>query len=269
MDLTKILETWLPPLIYVGVAFALTWLMARIVRRYAARAPEAIRNQLVYFLPKAVWVLGCVVMLGSFGVNIGSLLAVMATLGIGAALIFTPVGQNLIAGFLAGIDDVVRVGDVVEVSGRPGTVIRKGSLSMGVRFPDGAVVYVPNTKIVDDELTNHSREGAARIDVEVKLDGSPDRALAVKVMTETLEGLSWRVQDKPVAVHFTEVGTNALHYRCYVWIEDRMQEPGHRSDLLTALVDALDAAGVSVGETSNLSADHFRVTPLSELAASA
>ena len=262
MDMTTVINTWLPPLINVVVVVVITWVAARLSARVAAKAPEALRRQLVYFLPKVVWVLGGIVMLGSIGVNIGSLLAVMATLGFGAALIFTPVGQNLIAGFLAGIDDVVRVGDVLEVSGKVGTVVRKGSLSVGVRFADGAVVYVPNTKTVDDELVNHSRYEAARIEVEIKLDGSPNRANAVDVMQRTLEALTWRLDSKPVAVRFTEIGANAYHYRCYAWIEERLEAPARTSDMLTALVDALEAAGVSVGETGNVSAEHFAVTQL-------
>lgn len=264
MDVTTLINTWLPPILNVAIAFVVTWLLARLSLRFASKAPETVRRQLAYFLPKAVWVLGGIVMLGSLGVNIGSLLAVMATLGLGAALVFTPVGQNLIAGFLAGIDDVVRVGDVVEVTGRPGTVVRKGSLSLGVRFSDGAVVYVPNTRTVDDELINHSRFEAARIEVEVKLDGSPDRAEAVDIMRQTLEALPWRIDSRPVAVHFTEIGANALHYRCYVWIEDRLEAPGRRSDMLTALVDALEAASISVGETGNISAQRFNVTQLAQ-----
>jgi small conductance mechanosensitive channel len=266
MDLTALINTWLPPTINVVVVFILTWIVARVAARFAANAPEAFRRQLIYFLPKVVWVVGGIVMLGSIGVNIGSLLALMATLGIGAALVFTPVGQNLIAGFLAGIDDVVRVGDVIEVAGKMGTVVRKGSLSVGVQFPSGAVVYVPNTRTVDDELVNHSRYEAARIEVEVKLDGSPDRPRAMEVMQRTLDGLEWRIQSKPVAVHFTEIGANAFHFRCYAWIEDRLQTPARESDMRTALADALEDAGFGLGETSNLSAERFAVVPAQAVA---
>lgn len=262
MDVTAVINTWLPPAINVLVALIATWILARLAARVVVKAPESLRRQLLYFAPKAVWGLGGIVMLGSIGVNIGSLLAVMATLGVGAALVFTPVGQNLIAGFLAGIDDVVREGDVIEVAGKVGTVVRKGSLSVGVRLPDGAVVYVPNTRTVDDELINHSRSDGARIEVEVRLDGVSDRAAAVEVMEKTLEALSWRLSAKPVAVHFSEIGATADHYRCYVWIENRLDTPARQSAMRTALADALTAAGFGLGETINVSADRFKLTSL-------
>lgn len=259
MAINEVISTWAPPALRIIAVIVVTWVGAHLSRRLVKRAPQALRRQLDYFAPKAVWALGFIVLLGSVGVNIGSLLALMATLGIGAALVFTPVGQNLIAGFLAGIDDVVRMGDVIEVGGKVGTVVRTGSLSVGVEFPDGSVVYMPNVKAVDDELTNHSRTASARISVEVKLDGTPDRKRAVEVMTKTLEGLPWRLQDKPVTVRFTEIGANALHFECNAWIDHRIQAPARQSDMLTALVDALDEAGISVGETNNMSASDFVV----------
>lgn len=263
MDLTALINTWLPPLINVLIALVATWIVARVATRLVAnRAPEAIRRQLTYFSPKLIWAIGGIVMLGSLGINVGSLLALMATLGIGAALVFTPVGQNLIAGFLAGIDDVVRVGDVIDVSGSAGTVIRKGSLSIGVQFPDGAVVYVPNTRTVDDELINHTRANGARIDVEIKLDSASDRVAAVTTMQRTLDALPWRLDDQPTAVHFTEIGAGALHYTCFAWIEDRLEKPARSSEMLSALVDALETAGIRLGETHQFSARDFTVMPL-------
>ena len=94
----------------------------------------------------------------------------------------------------------------------------------------------------------------------MKLDGSPDRARAVEVMASTLEALEWRRPDKATAVHFTEIGANALHYRCFAWIDSRLDEPLYTSMMLTALVDALDDAGISVGETANVSAADFVVS---------
>ena len=259
MDISAIIAAWVPVVARVVVLMIVMPLIAKVVLRFAERAPSAMRRQVVYIAPKIVWFFGALILMGAFGIDVTSLLAIMTTLGIGAALVFTPVGQNLIAGFLAGIDDVVRNGDVVEVSGRIGKVVRKGSLSVGVEMPDGSMIYMPNTKAIDDELTNHSRCGSVRIDVEIKLDGSPDRKRAVEVMKQTLEALPWRIQDKPTAVRFTEIGANAMHYRCYVWIEHRLDAPERCSDMLTALVDALEDAQVSVGETGNLSTSQFLV----------
>ena len=187
-------------------------------------------------------------------------MALLATVGIGLALVFTPVGQNAFAGFLAGIDNTASEGDVISVGDKVGTVVRRGTLSTGVEFPDGSMVYMPNTSLIDDELTNHNRVDGARLEVEIKLDGSPNRSAAVDVMKSTLDALEWRRSDKPIAVLFSEIGSNAFHYRCQAWVDRRLEEPVRTSDMRTALVDALESSGISVGETGNLSASDFVLT---------
>jgi len=121
------------------------------------------------------------------------------------------------------------------------------------------MIYLPNVKAVDDEFTNHSRIDGARIAVEIKLDHSPDRAAAVACMQQTLDSLEWRRQDKPTTVLFTEIGANALHYTCYAWIDDRLDEPKYKSAMLTALVNDLDHAGFSYGETSYVATERFAI----------
>ncbi len=253
IDIGEVVRTVGPRLLtIVGVLIGIL-ILKRMLLNLLGRRPTKFTPQLTYLTPKVIWTLGIMVLLGSIGVNITSFLALFATIGLGAALVFTPVGQGLIAGFLAGLDDLVREGDVIDVLGRPGTVVRKGPLSVSVEFPDGSLVYMPNVKVIDDEMISHSRVDGARVMVEVKLNLDPDRRRAVAVMEEALESLEGRRQDKPVAVHFTEIGANAFHYRCYAWTGSRMDEPAFSSLMLTTLVDALEDAGISCGETSDLS----------------
>jgi len=44
-----------------------------------------------------------------------------------------------------------------------------------------------------------------------------------------------------------------MFFRAFAWIDDRTSEPYYRGLLLTTIVDALEAAGLSVGQTTNLS----------------
>ena len=138
---------YVPDVAKAIVIIVATWILAHLARRVIAkRVPGNYQRQLSYALPKVVWVFGIIVLLSSLGINISSLLAVLGILGLAGALVFTPVGQNLIAGFLAGMDDVVQNGDEIDVGDRTGKVVRKGMLSLGVELPDGSLVYMPNTK---------------------------------------------------------------------------------------------------------------------------
>ena len=88
--------------------------------------------------------------------------------------------------------------------------------------------------------------------VEVPLDRSSDRGKAQEIMDEVVSSLEWNCWGKQAFVAIDRVGGEAMFFTAYAWITDRTQEPWYRGLLLNALVDALEAADVSVGQTTHL-----------------
>lgn len=260
-DVSDVLVTIGPPLLrFVFVLLAIK-IGIHMVRRLLGKTPSKYSSQMSYLAPKVIWVIGLIVAFGTIGINITSFLTLFATIGIGAALVFTPFGQGLIAGFLSGANGHVTEGDVIDVLGRSGRITKKGALALSVEYPDGSMAYLPNVRAVDSELINHNRVDGARIRVEIKLNMTADWEKAVSIMEKTLTDLEWRRQDKPTAVHFVDIGAAALHYYCYVWIDHRLDEPGFKSELLTTLFRDLQGAGISCGETADHSISSWPSTP--------
>lgn len=237
------------------LAVLLAVLLLNVVIRRAVRRFDDVRlrEQLLFFLPKLVAAIGAVVGLAAAGVDVSSMAAILATVGFTGAVVFTSVGQNLVAGAMIRIDDVYRVGEAVSVGELHGTVVYKTMLRTELELPDGSKAWVPNSAFQDGQVLNHSRLGGWRIRVEVPLDRSTDRALAQEVMTTVMEHLSWNVPAKRAFVALDHVGAEATFFNAYAWIVDRTEEPWYRGLLLSELVDALESVGVSVGQTTNLS----------------
>ena len=244
----------------------MSFLAARIVRRAIRRIDDdRTRRQLDFFAPKVVRVLVLAAGLEVAGIDITGMAAVLTTVGFTGAVVFTPLGQNIVAGVVTTLDDLFEIGDVVEVDDLYGTVLSRSLLRTELERPDGSTVWVPNKFLSDQMTLNHTRLGGYRINVEVPLDHHPDRARAVAIMQHVMAGLSWNVSDKDAFVCFEEVAGEAMIYRAYAWIEDRATEPVYRSMLLTNLVDALEADGFSVGHTTNLSMYNADANPRSKM----
>jgi small-conductance mechanosensitive channel len=178
--------------------------------------------------------------------------AVLATIGFTGAVVFTPVGQNFVAGAMIAMDDLCRPGEVVTVGDVHGRVVYRSLLRTEVMLPDDTKAWVPNSMFQEHEVRNHSRMGGSRISVEVPLDQATDRHLAVAVMHDVLADLPWSSPGKVPFATFDEVAAEAMVFNAFAWIDDRTEEPYYRGLLLSALVDALEDAGVSVGQTTNL-----------------
>ncbi len=225
-----------------------------VVRRLIRRIDDdRFREQLLFFVPKIIAVVTAVVALAAIGIDVSGMAAVMATVGFTGAVIFTPVGQNLVAGAMIRIDDIYRVGEAVTVGDIHGKVVYRSMLRTELELPDGSKAWVPNSAFQENQVMNHSRMGGWRICVQVPLDCASDRTTAHQVMNEVVTSLAWNSTGKRPFVAFDHVGSEAMFFNAYAWIDDRTQEPWFRGLLLSTIVDALEAVGVSVGQTTNLS----------------
>jgi small conductance mechanosensitive channel len=237
------------------IVVALT--IRRLVRRGLRRvSDDRFREQLLFFVPKLVGLIVAIMGIAAIGIDVSGMAAIMATVGFTGAVVFTPVGQNLVAGAMIRIDNVYQVGDVVSIGELHGYVAYRSMLRTELELPDGSTAWVPNSSFQDSHVLNHSRMGGWRVCVDVPLDCSTDRALAFAIMSEVMDSLAWSVPGKRGFVAFDRVGTGALFFNAYAWIDDRTEEPWYRGVLLSELVDALEASGVSVGQTTNLSIGH-------------
>jgi len=241
----------------------LSLLASRLVRRAIRKVDNSrTQRQLDFFAPKLVRVLVLAVGLEFAGIDVTGMAALLTTVGFTGAVVFTPLGQNIVAGVVATLDDIFDVGDVIEVDDMWGTVLSRSLLRIELARPDGTTVWVPNAAVSEKTTLNHSRLGGYRIEVVIPLDHNPDRALAASVMERVLREVSWFVPDRESSVCFDSVAGEAMIFRVYAWIADRTTEPMDRSKLLTKLVRALEDEGISVGHTTNLSTHRPAPAPL-------
>ena len=212
----------------------------RIARVLIGRVDDnRFREQLMFFVPKIVAVIVGVVGLSAIGIDVSGMAAIMATVGVTGAVVFTPVGQNFVAGAMIRIDDIYQDGEAVTVGELHGKVVYRSLLRTELELPDGSKAWVPNSVFQENQVLNHSRMGGWRVSVQVPLDRASDRATAQTVMDDVVASLDWNSPGKHAFVAFDYVGSEAMFFTAYAWIDDRTQEPWYRGLLLSALVDAL------------------------------
>lgn len=238
-------------LVLLAVGAVVVW---RTTRRQLYRIDDQrLRDQLLYFSPRLMAVPVLFLGLSAAEIDVSGMATLMATVGFTGAVIFTSLGQNLVAGAMIRIDDIYRPGEVVTVAGLSGRVIYRTMLRTELALADGSKAYVPNSAFQENNVLNHSRDGDWRMCVEVPLDRRTDRDRAKAVMELVVNQKRWAGGTHRPFVSFDHVGSEATFFNVYVWIKDRTQEPLYRGRLLDELVDALEACGVSVGQTTNLS----------------
>lgn len=196
---------WLEFIVTLGkvmMILALAWLLfglvKRIIRlshvRLRARAESAeetrridtLERVFIYALTVIVAVMTVMLVLSEFGISIAPLLATAGVAGLAVGFGAQSLVKDYFTGFVMLIENQIRVGDVVEVSGKSGVVQEITLRYVQLRDYEGAVHYVPNGTIVT--VTNRSRGYAfAVMDVGIAYKESIDRVY--EVMRETAQEL--------------------------------------------------------------------------------
>ncbi|MFH1514664.1 MAG: mechanosensitive ion channel family protein, partial [bacterium] len=103
-----------------------------------------------------VFIIGALIILDSFGVNISPLIASLGIGSLAIALALQPTLANLFAGLAIGLDRSIQVGDLVKLeNGENGYIEDIGWRASKVRLRANNVVVIPNSTLVNSTVTNY------------------------------------------------------------------------------------------------------------------
>jgi small-conductance mechanosensitive channel len=116
--------------------------------------------------------------------------------------------------------------------------------SSTLRTPQGAEVIVPNSKIIEDKVTNWTlSDRRRRIDLDVGTTGDPDPEQIIALLLDIASRDSRVRRDPPPEALLTRFGEASADFQLRVWT-DHPDWTRLRSDLAIALQRALRAVRV-------------------------
>jgi small conductance mechanosensitive channel len=127
-------------------------------------------TNVVYF---CIVLIGMLMILQTFGVQTTGLIALVTTFGFGIGISLQGVLTDLAAGVIIAFSSIYRIGDDIEVDGVRGNVKSYTLLNTVVKEKETNMhIVIPNRKIQDSVLTNHSREQVRWLPITIALSHS-------------------------------------------------------------------------------------------------
>ena len=184
-------------------------------------------------------VIALLVVVDTAGLQLGSLAIFGGLVGVGLGFGMQNIAANFVSGVILLLERPVKVGDAVTVDDMQGIV---ESISMRVTkllTYDNVMVYVPNSRFVNENVINWSAEDAkVRVHVDVGVSYSSDVEKVREILLQTARD-NQDVLDEPApAVWFTDFGDSALTFRLLAWVPN----PSLRAAVPTALRFAITKA---------------------------
>ena len=179
-----VLSIIISAVIYFLIAFiAMKIVMGALKKILDKTKMDDIVKQFILTLVKAfLWVVVILVVLSALGIDISSMITILATCGVAIALALKDSLGNIAGGILVVTSKNFVKGDFIEVAGKAGVVQNVGLLYTTILTPDNQTVTVPNGVLTTNSVSNYSREGTRRVDMDFGIAYKSDIEKAKKVI---------------------------------------------------------------------------------------
>ena len=212
-------------------------------RRGVARGLSYAYSRLVHYVILSI---GFLVGLGVLGMDLTRVTVLAGAFGVGIGFGLQNVVNNFVCGLILLFERPVHVGDIIEVGGLQGEVRRIGIRSSTVRTYQGADIIVTNAQFITANVTNWTfSDKLRRIDLPVGVNyGTAPRAM-IDLLEKTAQAHSDVLKNPPPVGLFTGYGDSSINFELRAWTDQFDNWRVVRSELATAVYDAVHAAGFS------------------------
>jgi small-conductance mechanosensitive channel len=228
-------------LIKCAVFFAALALVVRLSKRFLkeqilahTKIEAGQRYAIVRAFGYIIFLLGLTIGLESAGLNLRSLLVVGGALGIGIGFGL----QNIVANFVAGLvilwEQPVKLGDIIDVSGTIGEVVKIGARGTWVRTYDNEIIIVPNSEFTNNKVTNWTaNDKTVRFSIPVGVACDSDLVRVRDLLEEIAMRNPEVLSDPPPRAFLRAFGDSTMNFDLRVSSQSATQHPWKlQSDLM-------------------------------------
>ena len=177
-----------------------------------------LQSFLLSFINIVLKVFVFIIVLTTVGVQMTSIIAVLgaASLAIGMALSGTL--QNFAGGMVILMFEPFKVGDVIEISsGQSGVVKKIMIFTTEIRTFDNEIIFVPNSLLSNNMITNLSRGDIRRTDVSVGVSYGTDVEKVRKILTKLLQKNEKIIQEKTPEIFVSSLADSSVVLTLRYW----------------------------------------------------
>ncbi|MGB3573515.1 MAG: mechanosensitive ion channel domain-containing protein [Phormidesmis sp.] len=193
------------------------------------------------------FVLGTLILLQAWGIDLRSVALLGSALGIGIGLGLQEIARNFGSGLVLLFERSIQVGDFIELEAHMGIVERIGVRSMTLRTLDNISVLVPNSLLIESQVMNWNHDHpVSRLHLTVAVAYGSD-AKQVKQVLMQVAAEHEQVLPKPAPdVYLKNYGDNAIDFDLMIWIRRPELQLKICSDLYFRIEEMFDHYDITI-----------------------
>ncbi len=255
LDVTQLFTQvllYLPNIIAATVILVLAYLFYRVARYFILRTfkRSGVGKSVSVAIIKIVRLIfigtGLVVAADQMGIKVITLISTLGVAGIAIGLAAQQTISNMIAGIIILVDRPFKEGDFVELDDVYGQVESITMRSTVLRTLDNTTVDLPNHKIIESKIVNHSNYPAVRVRIPFGIAYKEFIPKAQEVLLKAVEEMPQILKNPAPEVNVTNIGESSIDMELMVWINNPSIEVPLGYELRKKIKMALDDAGIEI-----------------------
>ncbi|MEX1213355.1 MAG: mechanosensitive ion channel domain-containing protein [Balneolaceae bacterium] len=192
-----------------------------------------------------VLVVTILAVLGQFGIQTASIIAVLGAAGLAVGLALQGTLSNVASGMMLLILRPFKVGDVVDISGTLGIVDEIGLFTTEMHSFDNLGIVMPNTQVWGSKIVNYTKFDTRRVDLEFGISYGDDMDKAMKLIKEVLDADERILAEPEPLLAVATLGDSSVGIRVRPWAKTPDVWP-LRYDLTKKVKESFDQNGISI-----------------------
>lgn len=226
------------------------WIIYRVVLRGVKKVPLEKTNKhkqiiMIKFVKYVFYISVVIYILGLFGVKLSAVWGAAGIAGVAIGFAAQTSVSNVISGLFVLTEGSLKVGDTIIVNGVTGVVDVISLLSIKVHTFDNQMVRIPNSVIINSNLTNNSYHDTRRLTLSISISYDTDMKTALEILEKAPPLCPTILQDPAPSVWFDGFGESGINMTIAAWFkpENFLQT---KNDLFIAVKKVLDEAKIEI-----------------------
>jgi small-conductance mechanosensitive channel len=218
----------------------LSALIKRMTRKYLSQ-------QYSMLVRKAIQYTGAVVVLfiilSVLGVKINALLGAAGIVGIAVGFAAQTSMSNLISGLFLISEKPFQIGDVIKVGDKSGVILSIDLLSVKIQTFDNQYIRIPNSLLLNTELTNVTRFPIRRLDIKLTVSYRTDVTRLREVLLAIAGTNTFCLDEPEPLIVFADFKESGLEFLFGVWFH-RSDYLGLKNSIMQQIKERFEAEGI-------------------------
>jgi MscS family membrane protein len=224
------------------------WLEETWQERTASSLDKGLLPLLRKAVKTSVVILGVLIILGKWEVQIGPLLGALGIGGLAVALALNSSLSNIFSGIQLILDRSVNVGDKVQLEGgEVGVVLDIGLRTTLMQTYDNEVISLPNSQLANARIKNYTKPDATiRVGVNFAVAYGSDVNEVKGVVLDAISQLDDILQEPGPQVLFLNMGDFSLDMCGRVWVDNYGKQFAKKLEMTELIYNTLKKSGIEI-----------------------